>query len=86
MSDMSDKTNQSYKSDEGAHWHALVSSMKSKAAAVDWSGVDWSKLKASDVGVHIGAPMTEEQFLEYKKRQGQSVHVIKPGDTKPKKT
>lgn len=70
---------------DSVEWQAKVNAMRSKASAVDWSGVDWSKLKPSDIGVHIGAPMTEEEFRKYKSRQGQqNVHVIKPGE--PKKT
>ena len=59
-----------------AEWQRMVAAMQARAQAVDWSKVDWSKLSPSDIGVRFGAPMTEEEFAEYRKRRG-SVHVIK---------
>lgn len=62
-----------------ADWKATVDAMRAKTAGVDWRGVDWSQLRASDVGVQFGMPMTEEEFKEYRKRQGSNnVHVITP--------
>lgn len=61
-----------------AEWQRMVAAMQARAQAVDWSKVDWSKLSPSDIGVRFGAPMTEAEFAEYRKRRG-SVHVIKPG-------
>jgi hypothetical protein len=63
---------------KAAAWHREVSAMKARAAAVDWSKTDFSKLAASDIGVKFGAPMTEEEFAEYRRRQGgRPLHVIK---------
>lgn len=57
-------------------WDAHVKSITEASAATDWSGTDFSKLKAKDVGVSLGPVMSEEQFEQY--RQGRSdVHVIK---------
>lgn len=53
----------------GAAWAATVQAMRAKAAGIDWSKVDWSKLSAKDIGVQFGPVMTEEQFREYRKRQ-----------------
>lgn len=69
-------------------WRREVQAMAARASSVDWSRVDWSKLKASDIGVKFGAPMTEEEFKEYRRRQGaRPVHVIrnagKPADPEP---
>ncbi len=58
-------------------WEQKVAGMKQASAAVDWSGTDWSKLKPSDIGVHIGPLMTEEQFREYRKRTGGNPTVLK---------
>lgn len=58
-------------------WERKVAGMKLEASAVDWSKVDLSKLQPSDIGVHFGPMMTEEQFREYRKRAGGSVHVVK---------
>jgi hypothetical protein len=57
-------------------WDAHVKSMTEASAAVDWSGHDFSKLKAKDIGVSLGPALTEEQFEQY--RQGRSdVQVLK---------
>lgn len=58
-------------------WEHKVASMKAASSKVDWAGADWSKLKPSDIGVHVGPLMTEEQFREYRKRTGSSPHVVK---------
>ena len=50
-------------------WQARVAAMRQRAAGVDWSKMDWSKLKASDIGVCFGKPMTEAEFAEYRKRR-----------------
>ena len=60
-------------------WEQKVAGMKQASAGIDWSGVDFSKLKPSDIGVHVGPVMTEEQFKEYRRRTGSAPHVIKGG-------
>lgn len=65
-------------SSKGADWAREVAAMQAAAAGVDWSKVDWSKLAASDIGVKFGAPMTEEEFREYRKQQGKKpIQIIK---------
>lgn len=67
-------------------WKSMTDAMKARTASVDWSKVDWSKLTAADIGVHMGPMMTEEQFREYQRRKGSAVHVIRNGGTAaPKK-
>lgn len=56
-------------------WDKQVDSMKNASQTVDWSGMDWSKLNPKDIGVTLGPPMTEEQFLEYRKNK--AVKVLK---------
>lgn len=64
-----------------AEWATRTQSMRAAASAVDWSKVDWSKLGAKDVGVRMGPVMTEEQFREYRHRQGAApVHIIRGGE------
>ena len=64
-------------------WAAQVQGMRGRADGVDWSKVDWSKLGAKDVGVHMGPVMTEEQFKAYRERSGRNVHVVRAaGDAK----
>ena len=58
-------------------WEIHTRAMTEASAAVDWSGTDFKKLKAKDVGVSLGPVFTEEQFNKY--RQGRNdVHIIKP--------
>jgi hypothetical protein len=58
-------------------WEIRTRAMTEASAAVDWSGTDFKKLKAKDVGVSLGPVFTEEQFNKY--RQGRNdVHIIKP--------
>lgn len=61
-------------------WEKKVAAMTRQASTVDWSKVDLSKLNPSDIGVHLGPPMTEEQFRAYRARQGKPVRVLKPGE------
>lgn len=58
-------------------WERKVAGMRSECEATDWSGVDWSKLRAQDVGVQLGPPMTEEQFRAYRARAGGRVSVVR---------
>lgn len=62
-------------------WEQKAARMHAKSAQVDWSKVDLSKLKPSDIGVMVGPPMTEEQFREYQKRKAcngsSKPHVIR---------
>lgn len=62
----------------GAAWARECEDMRRRSEAVDWSNVDWSKLRASDVGFKA-APflLSEEEFAEYRKRAGKPVHVVK---------
>lgn len=57
---------------------------RARSAAVDWSKVDWSRLKPSDVSVRMGPMMTEEQFAEYRKTRTVAVlnSNIKPREDK----
>jgi hypothetical protein len=52
-------------------------------------GMDWSKLKASDIGVRFGKPMTREEFLEYRKQRQDSGSsapvVVRPSPSAPTK-
>ncbi len=61
-------------SQDAAHaaWLRQTAAMQQRAAGVDWSGVDWSKLNPRDIGVTFGPPMTEEQFKAYKARRAAS--------------
>lgn len=58
-------------------WERDWAAMRRASEAIDWSGVDWSKLRPQDVGFQA-APflLTEEQFAEYRKRAGGRVHVV----------
>lgn len=56
-------------------WDKQVASMRNASQSIDWSGADWSNLKAKDIGVTFGPPMTEEQFREYRKNK--AVQVLK---------
>ena len=56
-------------------WERHVRDMRSRTSGIDWSNVDFSKLTAKDIGVHLGPPMTKEQFDEYRKRN-KDVRVI----------
>lgn len=59
-------------------WDAHARAMTEASSAVDWSGTDFKKLKAKDVGVSLGPVFTEEQFNKY--RQGRNdVHILRPG-------
>ena len=60
-----------------AAWQDNVSAMRQAAQGIDWSGMDWSKLTARDIGVQFGPPMTEAQFKEYQKRRGGDVTILK---------
>lgn len=60
--------------------------VEATAAAGTAAGMtDWSKLKASDIGVRFGKPMTREEFLEYRKNKQNSGSgapvVIRPSGT-----
>lgn len=63
-------------------WEAKMKSMQEGARAVDWSAVDFSKLRPSDLAVQFGPMLTEEQFKEYRKNN--TVHVIKQDGNKKK--
>jgi hypothetical protein len=43
-------------------WEQKTRSMHEESAKVDWSSMDMSKLKASDIGVRLGPMLNEEQF------------------------
>jgi hypothetical protein len=43
-------------------WEQRTRSMHEEAAKVDWSSMDMSRLKASDIGVRLGPMLSEEQF------------------------
>ena len=62
--------------DHYKRWERQAKAMHDNAASIDWKGVDWSKLDPSQPGVHLGPPMTAEQFAEYRKRRGGPVHVL----------
>ena len=59
--------------------------MKTQAsgtAGIDWSKIDLSKLKASDIGVRMGPMLTEEEFAAYRaSRPG--VNVLGPKPPQP---
>lgn len=63
-----------------AEWERKTRAMTEATAGVDWSGVDWSKLRPQDIGVRFGPPMTAEQFAEYKRRKHGRVDVVKAED------
>ena len=44
--------------------------MDAATNSIDWSGMDWSKLKASDIGVRFGPALTEEQFKALQAAKG----------------
>ena len=69
--------------DEFKQWRAQVAEMKARAASVDWSKVDFSKLAPRDIGVQFGPMLTEEQFREYRKRAGGGVQVVRAPTKKP---
>lgn len=58
-------------------WAQEVQDMRARADSVDWSKVDWSKLRPQDIGVRMGPVMTEEQFKAYRAATGGHAHVIK---------
>lgn len=57
-------------------WEGKIASMTAASAAADWSGTDFSKLKAKDIGVHMGPVFTAEEFERY--RAGRNdVHILR---------
>ena len=65
------------KATTASEWMRAAQAMKARSAAVDWGKADWSKLQPSDIGVHFGPMMSEEEFKEYQRRKGaQNVHVV----------
>lgn len=65
-------------------WEARTRAMTEASAAADWSGTDFRKLKAKDVGVSMGPVFTEAEFEKY--RQGRTdVHVIRPAASENQK-
>lgn len=65
------------KATTAAEWMRAAQAMKARSAAVDWTKADWSKLQPSDIGVHFGPALSEEEFKEYQRRKGaQNVHVV----------
>jgi hypothetical protein len=44
------------------------------------AATDWSKLSASDVGMQIGKPMTEEEMREYCKKNNIQPKIVKKKD------
>lgn len=68
-----------------AQWERQVAGMKARAAGIDWSRVDLSRLQPSDIGVQFGPMMSEEQFREYRKRTGGKVSVLKAPAPQAKK-
>ena len=51
-------------------WEQRTRTMHEEAAKVDWSAVDMSKLKASDIGVRLGPMLSEADFLAMRAKQG----------------
>lgn len=51
-------------------WEERTRSMHEEAAKVDWSAMDMSKLKASDIGVRLGPMLSEAEFLAMRAKQG----------------
>ncbi len=61
-------------------WEKKIRDMQSKAASTDWSKTDFRNLDPKDIGVHLGPPMTREEFEAYRKRSGKPVRIIGGSD------
>ena len=62
-------------------WERRAKAMDDAAARPPPPPPDWKDLKPADIGVRFGAPLTAEQFAEYRKRR--NVNVLGAAPTPP---
>lgn len=58
-------------------WKASQDARDEAGKTHDWSSVDVSSIKASDIGYEMGAALTEDQFKAYCAEKGINPKVIK---------